>query len=82
MTAPAFGRLNDVKGYGGWCASTSFDQYIEVDLLTPTYISGISTQGRYFYIGREEYTLDFTIDYANMSKSWERYQNGQVQFFP
>ena len=65
-------RLRRVIGgiYGAWCPNVSggeirgknYDQYIQIDLLNLTKITGIATQGRE-YNGGTEKVENYTISY-------------------
>jgi hypothetical protein len=63
-------RLNkNIQPNGAWCVDTSrggtgyrnYDQYIMIDLLNPTTIAGIATQGQ--GLGGTAYVKDYKISY-------------------
>ena len=44
---PSYGRLNDRRGNGGWCAQTISDRtdYLQVDMGEVRFLCGVATQG-------------------------------------
>ena len=74
-------RLNrNIPGWGAWCPDVSggsktgmkFDQYIQIDLLKLTKITGIATQGRE-YKGAG-YTKNYKISFRRDGGVWHFYQ--------
>ena len=70
----------NIKYWGAWCPDVSggsktknYDQYIEIDLLKLTKITGIATQGREFG-GGVEYVKDYRISYREDSLNWIFYR--------
>ena len=79
-------RLNqNIPPWGAWCPDISegkisernYDQYIQIDLLNLTKITGIATQGRQYGGGRE-YVRDYKISYRRDGGVWKFYR-GQDQ---
>ena len=79
---PWLARLNrNIPSWGAWCpeitggnrTEKNYDQYIEIDLLNLTKITGIATQGR-SYSGGREYTKDYKISYIRDGGIWNFYQ--------
>ena len=75
-------RLNrNIPKYGAWCAyvnggsrsERNYDQYIQIDLVTMTTITGIATQGRE-HRGGTEYVEDYKISYSKDSLNWIFYK--------
>ena len=75
-------RLNrNIKSWGAWCPDISrgseteknYDQYIQIDLLHLTNITGIATQGRQHGKGTE-YVRDYKISYKKDGGKWDFYQ--------
>ena len=75
-------RLNrNIPKYGAWCAYVSggsrsernYDQYIQIDLLNMTTITGIATQGREFG-GGTQYVRNYKISYSKDSLNWIFYK--------
>ena len=75
-------RLNqDIPQWGAWCPDNSggksdeknYDQYIQIDLLNLTKITGIATQGRE-YSGGREYVKDYKISYRRDGGVWYLYR--------
>ena len=70
----------NIPGRGGWCPDITggkktekkYDQYIQIDLLNLTKITGIATQGRSLFIGRE-YAKDYKISYRRDGGIWYFY---------
>ena len=72
---PEFARLNYKRLSGGWC-SADFDeypgQYIEVDLLENTRVTGIATQGRH---RGQEWVERFKLEYRRVNETkYRQYQ--------
>ena len=67
--------------WGAWCVDVSggsktkrkYDQYIQIDLLKLTKITGIATQGRE-RAGGTEYVKDYKISYSKDSLNWIFYR--------
>ena len=85
-------RLNqNIGDWGAWCPDGSggktteknYDQYIQIDLLKLTKITGIATQGRQ-YLGGREYPRDYKISYRRDGGAWyfyrEKDENVKVNF--
>ena len=75
-------RLNqNIRPWGGWCPDVSggkknersYDQYIQIDLLTLTKITGIATQGRN-HNGQNEYPRNYKISYRRDDGVWDFYR--------
>ncbi|XP_072043307.1 contactin-associated protein-like 2 [Amphiura filiformis] len=81
LQGPRYARLHRRDGHGGWTAETrSSAQYLTVDLIDSTRISGVATQGRY---ETDEYTLKYKLQYSNNGNSWTTYsENGKEKVFP
>ncbi|CAB4041251.1 Hypothetical predicted protein, partial [Paramuricea clavata] len=71
----------NIPNWGAWCVVVSegrireknYDQYIEIDLLNLTKITGIATQGREFN-GGSEWVKDYKIQYRKDGGIWYFYQ--------
>ena len=75
-------RLNrNIPFWGAWCPDytggkiigKSYDQYIQIDLVNLTKISGIATQGR-SYSGGQQYAKDYKISYRRDGGIWNFYE--------
>ena len=69
---PWLARLNrNIPSWGAWCpditggtiTEKNYDQYIQIDLLNLTNITGIATQGRSYSNGKE-YARNYKISYS------------------
>ena len=78
---PWLARLNrNIPYWGGWCPDITggkiheknYDQYIEIDLLNLTEITGIATQGR-SHSGGREYARDYKVSYSRDGGTWYFY---------
>jgi hypothetical protein len=81
----AYGRLarlrQNIPNWGAWCVDVSggslmfrnYDQYILIDLLNLTKITGIATQGRQYNGGRQ-WVRDYKISYRKDGGVWHFYQ--------
>ena len=71
---PYFARLNYKDLSGGWCSTdliNSPEQYVEVDFMHNTKITGIATQGRY---KGQEWVEHFKIEYKRYNETrYRRY---------
>ena len=76
-------RLNqNIPQWGAWCPENSegkineknYNQYIQIDLLNLTKITGIATQGREYLNGRE-YVRDYKIWHRRDGGIWYFYQD-------
>ena len=74
-------RLNrNISGWGAWCPDytggkifeKSYDQYIQIDLLNLTKVTGIATQGR-SHSGGRQYAKDYKISYRRDGGIWYFY---------
>ena len=74
-------RLNrNIPSWGAWCpdytggkkTEKNYDQYIQIDLLNLTKVTGIATQGRSYSRGRE-YAKDYKISYRRDGGIWNFY---------
>ncbi len=73
--------LLNIPAWGAWCPEISggsetirnYDQYIKIDLLKLTKITGIATQGREHARGRA-YVKDYKISYSKDSLNWIFYR--------
>ena len=79
---PWLARLNrNIPQWGAWCpditggnrTEKNYDQYIQIDLVNLTKITGIATQGR-SYSGGREYAKDYKISYIRDGGIWNFYQ--------
>ena len=75
-------RLNkNIPKWGAWCVNTSggmkdrknYDQYIMIDLLNLTKITGIATQGRQHNRGNE-WVKDYKLSYRRDNGTWYFYR--------
>ena len=71
----------NISVWGTWCANVSggkntesnYDQYIQIDLLNLTKITGIATQGRAFIAGTEK-VKDYKLAYKKDGGEWHFYR--------
>ena len=71
----------NIPDWGAWCADVSggkittrnYDQYILIDLLNLTKITGIATQGREYNGGRE-WAEDYKLSYRKDDAPWHYYK--------
>lgn len=56
------------KRVGGWCAATSENQWLQVDLGTNRYITAVGTQGRHKYY---EHVKSFKLAFSQDGNSWD-----------
>ncbi|XP_072023596.1 uncharacterized protein [Amphiura filiformis] len=80
--AAANARLNQgngVDGSGGsWAVDSGMvnaNQWIQVDLGTPTLVTGVITQGR---DGTSQWVTMFTVEYSTDCITWQNVDNGAV----
>ena len=79
---PWLARLNrNIPGWGAWCpditggkrTEKNYDQYIQIDLLNLTKVTGIATQGR-SHSGGREYAKDYKISYRRDDGTYNFYR--------
>ena len=71
----------NIPDWGAWCFDTSkglknelsSDQYIQVDLLVLTNITGIATQGRE-YNGGNQLVWRYIVSYSKDRRTWNYYK--------
>ena len=82
-THPWLARLNrNIQQWGAWCPDITggkmfeknYDQYIQIDLLNLTKITGIATQGRSQKLGGVEYAKDYKVSYRRDGGTWYFYR--------
>lgn len=73
LYAPYNGRLNmkatDGVSGGAWIADSSGSPYLQVDLLTPTPVAGVITQGRNY--GFDQWVETYQVQHSNDGSTWE-----------
>ena len=68
----------NIPPWGAWCPDTSganklsADEYIEVDLLAPTKITAIATQGRE-YNNANQLFRKYILSFSNDGRTWNFY---------
>ena len=79
---PWLARLNrNIPQWGAWCLDSTggkiteknYDQYIQIDLLNLTKVTGIATQGR-SHSGGKEYAKGYKISYRRDGRIWGFYR--------
>ena len=79
---PWLARLQrNIPQWGAWCPDITggkitpknYDQYIQIDLVNLTKITGIATQGR-SHSGGREYARDYKISYRRDDGIWYFYR--------
>ena len=71
----------NIQPWGAWCPDITepsmregnYDQYIQIDLLNPTKITGIATQGREYDQGTEK-AENYKLSYRKDGGEWHFYQ--------
>jgi hypothetical protein len=71
----------NIPDWGAWCPVVSggkirgknYDQYIQIDLVNLTKITGIATQGRQ-YNGGIEWVKDYKLSYRKDGGQWHFYR--------
>ena len=67
------GRLNFKANSGSWSAKTSdLNQWLQVDFLRPTIITGITTQGR---IQHNQFVTKYTVSFSEDENNFQNFNN-------
>ena len=75
---PYFGRLNENRGDGAWCAKTSTDStdYLQVDMGAVKSVCAVATQGE--KVG-SYWTTSYKVRLSTDAVTWKRYRENNVQ---
>ena len=66
---PPYGRLNENRGYGGWCPKTNSDRtdYLQVDMGAAHFVCAVATQGMKGGVWVTSYKLHLSSDGATFT---------------
>ena len=75
---PYYGRLNDNRGYGAWCAATTTDitDYLQVDMGAVHSVCAVATQGE---IALSEWTTSYKLHVSTDGVTWNSYKENNVE---
>uniref|UniRef100_F6RMP9 Discoidin domain-containing receptor 2 n=1 Tax=Ciona intestinalis TaxID=7719 RepID=F6RMP9_CIOIN len=81
-TKGQYARLERDEGDGAWCPSgyiqpDTIDQYLQIDLPEPNFITNVATQGRYARGLGREYTSSYMLNYSRDGETWFQWSNYQ-----
>uniref|UniRef100_H2Z885 Receptor protein-tyrosine kinase n=1 Tax=Ciona savignyi TaxID=51511 RepID=H2Z885_CIOSA len=79
-TQGMYARLERNEGDGAWCPSGYIlpgesDQYLQIDLPEPNFITNVATQGRYANGLGREYTKSYMLNYSRDGETWFQWTN-------
>ncbi|XP_071801331.1 retinoschisin-like [Asterias amurensis] len=88
-STPTGGRLNKIPQddgiMGGWAPRTAdANQWIQVDLCNPTYVTGVLTQGRHDFPNAQQWVTKYRVQFEPPSPAClvdVKHQLGQTQIF-
>ena len=76
---PYYGRLNDARGYGGWCPRTKKGprtDYLQVDLGTVRSVCAVATQGAR---NVDERTTSYILRMSKDGVTWNTYKENNAE---
>ena len=76
---PYYGRLNEARGYGGWCPETvkgPRTDYLQVDLGTVHSVCAVATQGA---SNIDERTTRYILRMSKDGFTWNTYQENNAE---
>ena len=75
---PYYGRLNENREYGGWCALTTTDRtdYLQVDMGAVHSICAVATQGRRLH---SLWILSYKLHISTDGITWSSYKENNVE---
>ena len=72
---PHYGRLNENRGDGAWCAMTTTD-YLQVDMGAVHSVCAVATQGVRFL---SEWTTSYKVHLSTDGVKWNSYKENNVE---
>ena len=75
---PYYGRLNENRGHGAWCAKTHTDRsdYLQVDMGTVHSVCAVATQGH----GQgPHWTTNYKVHLSTDGITWNTYKENNVE---
>ncbi|CAH3178508.1 unnamed protein product, partial [Porites evermanni] len=76
---PYYGRLNEARGFGGWCPTTRQGprtDYLQVDLGTVHSVCAVATQGA---SNIDERTTSYILRISNNGVTWNTYKEDNAE---
>ena len=75
---PYYGRLNENRGYGAWCAKTATDRtdYLQADIGAVHSVCAVATQG--VLIG-SYWTTSYKVHLSTDGVTWTSYKENNVE---
>ena len=76
--SPYHGRLNENRGYGGWCPRTTSDRtdYLQIDMGTVRVVCAVATQG---YRGGSNWVTSYKVHLSPDGITWNVYKENNVE---
>ena len=73
-----YGRLNESRGYGGWCPQNKSDrtEYLQVDMGEVRFVCGVATQGAQRYSAR---TTSYKLKLSTNGTTWSIYKETNIE---
>ena len=74
----SYGRLNDRRGNGGWCAQTISDRtdYLQVDMGEVRFLCGVATQGLQ---ESSAWTTSYKLQLSTDGITWNTYKETNIE---
>ena len=76
---PYYGRLNGVRGVGGWCPSTraaSGTEYLQIDMGALHSVCAVATQGA--ANNANEWTTSYKLHFSLDGVTWDTYKENNA----
>ena len=75
---PYYGRLNENRGNGAWCAETTTDRtdYLQVDMGAVHSVCAVATQGAQRY---SFWTTSYKVHLSTDGVTWNSYKENNVE---
>ena len=75
---PYYGRLNENRGDGAWCAETKTDRtdYLQVDMSAVHSVCAVATQGERIYFNR---VTGYKVHLSEDGVTWNSYKENNVE---
>ena len=73
---PYYGRLNENRGYGGWCTNTTTDRtdYLQVDMGAVYSVCAVATQGY-----SSVWITSYKVHLSTVGVTWNSYKENNVE---
>ena len=77
---PYYGRLNEIRGYGAWCAlqlkTPAGTNYLQVDMGAVHSVCAVATQGERL---SDDWTEKYKIHLSTDERTWSSYKENNTE---